>query len=311
MKPVNWLLLFMIGALAVAPWFLGEDPPKQGPDIAYYLEQPTAMRLVEVMNLKRNEERRGIVRQALTAANISFKEEPFTSPTYQGANLIADVGQGRDILVFATHMDRVPEAPGANDNASCVAASIESLKAFSKQPAPENLTVRFLFSDGEEFGLQGARHHADVNDLTNYFGVASFEMCGIGDAYGVWDVVGPATKSSLVQALLMAGDNLGIYNGTHGAVPRFGSDHLAFSKKGKPAVGVTVLPQADEDKLRAYVEDPNNPKWLLNFVRPAIFRTYHTSGDGPETIDPAALDMTTRLMIETVRVVDQMVRQNG
>jgi len=70
-------------------------------------------------------------------------------------------------------------------------------------------------------------------------------------------------------------------------------------------VGVTVLPREDEEKLRSYVDDPNNPKWLLNFVRPTIFRTYHTSGDGPETVQPAALEMMTRLMVETVRVVDQ------
>jgi len=185
------------------------------------------------------------------------------------------------------------------------------MKELSTWNMPQGLSVRFLFSDGEETGLHGARHHANTQDLTHIFGVASFELCGIGDAFGVWDVVGPAMGSPIVEALLKAGDNLKIYNGTHGAVPRFGSDHLAFSKKGLAAVGVTVLPQEDEDKLREYVQDPNNPKWLLNFIRPAIFRTYHTSGDGPETVEPDALEMTKRLMLETVRVVGEMVKQNG
>jgi hypothetical protein len=125
---------------------------------------------------------------------------------------------------------------------------------------------------------------------------------------GVWDVIGPAVGSPIVQALLKAGKNLKIYSATHGAVPRFGSDHLAFSKKGLSAVGVTFPPQRDEGKLRSYVADPNNPKWLLNFVRPMIFQTYHTSSDTAQTIDPAALDLTKQLILEIVRVVGQMVK---
>jgi len=70
-----------------------------------------------------------------------------------------------------------------------------------------------------------------------------------------------------------------------------------------------VLPQHDEAKLRSYVDDPNNPMWLLNFIRPVIFQTYHTSGDGPETVQPAALEMTTRLMLETVRTFERLGRE--
>jgi hypothetical protein len=181
------------------------------------------------------------------------------------------------------------------------------LKELSVVKVPPGMTVRFWFSDGEEAGLQGPRHHAKTQDLSNIFGVANFEMCGIGNAFGIWDVIGPAVGSPIVQALLKAGKNQEMYSATHGAVLRFGSDHLAFSKKGLSAVGVTFLPKCDEGKLKYYVADPNNPKWLLNFIRPKIFKTYHTSGDIAQTIDPAALDMTKRLMLETVCVVGQMV----
>ena len=311
MKQAKWLLLLAVGVVAVAPLFLWDPAVEPGPGFAYYQEQPSAYRLVEVMSGKSNIQRRAIVKQALQESDIAFREEPFSTRLYQGVNLVADLGSGRDILLFATHIDRVPKAPGANDNASCVATAIDALKKLKKRGLPENLTARFLFSDGEESGLQGSRYYADHNDLTHFFGVASFELCGIGDAFGIWDVIGPAMNSPLVEALMRAGKNLGVYNGTHGEVPRFGSDHRAFAQKGLAAVGVTVLPQKDETTLRNYVDDPNNAKWLLNFIRPTIFQTYHTSGDEPATLDTAALDMTTRLMIETVRVVDAMVRQNG
>jgi Zn-dependent M28 family amino/carboxypeptidase len=230
---------------------------------------------------------------------------------FQGTNVVVEMGDGKNILLFSAHFDRIDEAPGANDNASCVAAGITALKELSVAMVPQGMTVRFLFSDGVEAGLKGARHHADTQDLRNIFGVASFEMCGIGNAFGIWDVIVPAVGSPIVQALLRAGKNQEIHSATHGAVPRFGSDHLAFSKKGLSAVGVTFFPKRDEGKLRSYVADPNNLKWLLNFIRPMIFQMYHTSGDTAQSIDPATLDMTKRLILETVRVVDQMVRHSG
>jgi hypothetical protein len=311
MKRHKWLLLLAVGILAILPVFLWDRAIEPAPQFSYYLEAPSAMRLVEVMNGRPNHERRQIVKQALDAAAITYSEESVSNPFFNGTNIVVDLGEGRDSLIFIAHTDRVAEAPGANDNASCVAAGIEALKKIDKEKMPQGLSVRFVFSDGEETGLYGAVHHAGSHDLSGVFGVASFELCGIGDAYGVWDVVGPAVGSPIVEALLQAGKNLKIYNGTHGGVPRFGSDHLAFSRKGLAAVGVTVLPRHDEDKLRAYIEDPNNPKWLLNFVRPTIFQTYHTSGDAPDTLDPAALELTIRLMLETVRVVGQMVKRNG
>jgi len=311
MKPGKWLILIGVGVVAVLPLFLLEEAPAPTPEFSYYQEAPSAMRLVEVMDARPNHERRDVVMKALDGAAIAYGKEEVSNRVFQGTNVVVDMGEGKNILLFAAHFDRVDEAPGANDNASCVAAGIEALRELSVTKVPQGLTVRFLFSDGEEAGFHGARHHADTQDLSNIFGVASFEMCGIGDAFGVWDVVGPAVGSPIVQALLEAGKNLKIYNATHGAVPRFGSDHRVFSNKGLSAVGVTVLPEEDEDKLRSYVEDPNNPKWLLNFIRPTIFQTYHTSGDTAQTIDRAALNMTTRLMLETVRVVGQMIKKNG
>jgi len=309
MKRGKWFVLLLFVGLMAIPVFLWQAPREPAPEFSYYLEAPSAMRLVEVMSGRPDSARRSVVKQALQAAGIAYREEQVTNQIFRGENVIVEVGAGPDILIFLAHTDRVAKAPGANDNASCVAAAIEALKVLGKDPISQGLRLRFIFSDGEESGLQGASYHVENNDLSNIRGVASFELCGIGDAFGVWDVVGPATGSRIVRALMKAGDNLGIYNATHGAVPRFGSDHRVFARKGLAAVGVTILPQGDEKKLRSYVDDPNNPKWLLNFIRPTIFQTYHTSGDGPQTVQPAALEMTARLMVETVRTFEQSGRQ--
>lgn len=308
MKRRKWLLLIGFAIVAISPLYLWQGQRDPAPEFSYYLEAPSAMRLVQVMSGRTNYQRHEIVKKALQAAGVAYREEAVSNRIFTGANVVVDLGEGNNTLIFIAHTDRVEQGPGANDNASCVAAGINALKTLSKAAPPQGLRVRFIFSDGEEQGLQGARFHAEHNDLSDIFGVASFELCGIGDAFGVWSVVGPALNAPIVEALQRAGNNLNIYNASHGAVPRFGSDHLAFSKKGLAGVGVTMLPKGDEDNLRSYIKEPNNPIWLLNFVRPTIFQTYHTSADGPETVQPAALEMTTQLMLETVRVVDQMIK---
>jgi len=66
---------------------------------------------------------------------------------------------GRDTsraVLLAAHYDSVPVAPGAADNGSGVAALLEAARALSAGPRPAN-DVIFLFTDGEERGLLGAR----------------------------------------------------------------------------------------------------------------------------------------------------------
>ena len=61
---------------------------------------------------------------------------------------------GRTVLVVA-HYDSVPFGPGASDNGGGVAAAIEIARMLSRQPL--RCEVGFLFTDGEELGLLGAR----------------------------------------------------------------------------------------------------------------------------------------------------------
>ncbi|MBT3237986.1 MAG: M28 family peptidase [Rhodospirillaceae bacterium] len=293
------LAALMVGLLASC----GDPAPPRPLEMSEYLKAPSPMAFVRVLSGRDRAGRTDAVKDALDAASITYMEEPFVYRSFEGRNIVADVGRGERLLIIAAHTDPVPDTPAANDNASCVAAALSALQSLKAQP-PQNLRVRFLFSDGEEYGLLGAKNHAERPDVLGAIGIASFEMCGIGDAFGVWDVGSGTRKSDMVRAMQKAGDKFGIYNGLHGGVPRFSSDHRAFYDKGVVGVGVTVLPKDDEQTLRRYVDNPDNPLWLIKFLRPMIFQTYHTPGDHPDTIKPAALAMTARLMVETVRILD-------
>jgi len=65
---------------------------------------------------------------------------------------------GKAVLLVA-HYDTVPSSPGASDNSSSVAMLLEVLRAL-KAGSPLSRDVVFLFSDGEEIGLLGAKAFA-------------------------------------------------------------------------------------------------------------------------------------------------------
>jgi len=299
-------------AAALGPMIAGCDGAiERGPGFSHYSDDPSPARLVEVLSGKTNEERREILKRALADRAIGYVAEPYQAAGRAGENVIIEIGVGAHVLGIAAHYDRVPNSPGANDNASCVAAAMAAYERIRIEGAPVNLSVRFLFFDHEESGRLGSKQYARNHDLGPFVGVASLELCGIGDALGVWDVRGPAENSFVVDAFAAAAEAEEIYHGTHGAVPRYSSDHRSFADAGVPAVGITVLPQEDEARLRDYVDHPDRWRWLIPWFRPTIFRAYHGPGDRAHTVDPAAIDMLARVVRRMVAVADERLAERS
>ncbi len=301
-------IISTLALLALAGCNAANELPSPG--IEYFLANPTPKNLVDVLSGKDNAERREIVSQALAAFGIPHLRQPFQSAGLSGENLLVEIGSGPQAVVIATHFDRISDSPGANDNASCVAAAIDGLRQLNGHP-PAHIKLVFLFSDLEEAALAGSRHYARGADLSNLVGAISFDLCGIGDAVGIWDLREGATDALVVRALMRASEQVGVYHATHGPVARLSSDHRSFFEKGVPSVGVTIVPREDEARLRAYIDNPNSFRWLIRFFRPQIFHTYHTPQDGPHTVDVAALDLARRVIVATVRALDLLAAPAG
>lgn len=88
-------------------------------------------------------------------------------------------GQGRAILL-AAHYDSVTTGPGAGDNAVAVGALLETLRAL-KAGAPLRNNVIFLFTDGEEVGLLGAKAFVEGHPWAKDVGLTlNFDARGNG-----------------------------------------------------------------------------------------------------------------------------------
>jgi len=90
--------------------------------------------------------------QTTTPGNPPVESEPLSNVVVQ---LPGSSPEGK-LLMLTAHYDSVPNGPGASDDGSGVVVLLETLRALKAGPQLKNNVV-FLFSDGEENGLQGAK----------------------------------------------------------------------------------------------------------------------------------------------------------
>lgn len=133
-----------------------------------------------------------------------------------------------EVVVAGGHYDSVPQSPGANDNASGVAATLEAARVLAQ--APTARTIQFVLFAAEELGLYGSMAFAGER-RQGAVAMINLDMVGWGDRLMLG--ASPNRDESIVAAAERAAGRLGI------PVSRFrasGSDHVSFERHGIPAV---------------------------------------------------------------------------
>lgn len=239
-------------------------------------------------------------------------EEPYQSRGQVVRNLIAEKpgtsGPPGEIILVGAHYDSVQGSPGANDNASGVAALLELARLLADVSLPR--TVRFVafvneeppFSYGPQMGslvhaqrarergeriaamlsLETIGYYSDVPGSQQYpFPLSAFYP----DTAHFIGFVGNLTSRVLVRSALGIFRNTTAFPAEGAAVPAWirgvgWSDHWSFWQQGYPAFMVTDT---------------------------AFFRYahYHTNGDTPEKVD---YDRMARVVAGLARVIDGLSR---
>ena len=102
-------------------------------------------------------------------------------------------------VLLAAHYDSVPQSRGASDDASGVAALLETARALLAGPPMAN-DVIFLFTDGEEVAGAGSLAFTEDELTRQPIGVAlNFEARGTGGAVALYDT--SENNGALIRAL--------------------------------------------------------------------------------------------------------------
>ena len=253
----------------------------------------------------RLEAAQGYVCDALRSWGLTVSVEPFSYMGERFVNLIArpaTMPSGPRFIVGA-HVDTVPGTPGADDNASGVAALLEVARVISTRTW--TLPLEFAVFNLEELGMIGSSHYA--RELRHariaVAGMLSLEMVGFTESQGLqhypWFLKGryPATGNYLGLAA------------NHRSRPLLKTVEQAMrSVEGLP-IETMVLPGNGWVFPEARLSD-HSPFWdagypALLVTDTSFFRNphYHQPTDTVSTLD---LDFLTKVTQGLVRIVETL-----
>ncbi|MBI2958335.1 MAG: M28 family peptidase [Chloroflexi bacterium] len=268
------------------------------------------MSYVRALENKDNRARGAAVIAALASLGISPLLQRRRWPRL--TNIIAEFGkEPGPHPIFSAHYDSVNRSPGANDNASGVAALLGLCRELRDRQAP----ARVVFFDREEawlrtpwlrLGLLGSLHYVWRSELKDVTAVYNVDMCGLGDFLGIWPVKrGEEALMPAAAAARRAADRVGLVSGL-AHVPWYvlSSDHLPFRLRGMTnAVSLSLLPRESVPRMQALIARPGVRLMLSGSHRslPEPFSLAHGTQDISSKMSEESLRSMVALLLELAR----------
>jgi Zn-dependent M28 family amino/carboxypeptidase len=218
-------------------------------------------------------------------------------------NIVASPSKffGHGILVGA-HFDSVPNSPGADDNASAVAALLGCASALSQ--CTPHLPVMFVAFNREEDGFLGSREFvAQYHPSVRFECVHILEMVGFATTAPGSQKVPPGLPITLRDA----GDFLGLLaNEQSSPTMQLVLRQSRLCTPQLPVTGLEVVPGA-ERAFPVLARSDHAPFWhqkipAVMWTDTAEFRNpnYHLPSDTPETLNYTFLHHVTTLLTATI-----------
>jgi len=252
--------------------------------------------------LDKNERKEGI-EEYLCFNEINFENQKYKT----GQNIIATIGNPPYIGV-GSHYDVVPRSPGANDNASAVAVTIDVLRRFQKYPL-KNIGVKGFFFDQEEDDLIGSKAYVDKNGIEGLIGVYNMELVGVNDIAALWTVA-INQKGTLLEEIENTGKKINIPIVRIPMMIANAADHISFNEAGLvDAFTITMIPKEDLSRIPEYLQALKNNcsmEELWKIMSTAkVFEHYHKPSDKSEHLSQKTLENVSQLLYDSIREIDK------
>lgn len=189
---------------------------------------------------------------------------------------------GDEAIILMAHFDHLGRGkdgyfPGADDNASGVAALLEVAEALTYMPPPRR-SILLLATTGEEEGLLGARFYTQhpALPLKNTRAVVNLDTIGRNEP-GEISIVGVRQSPWLETIVKKANEKIGLDLKYDAEFLYKSADHYAFAEKDVPAIFFTAKGHED----------------------------YHTQRDTPEKLKIKKIARVARLALLTLWMIDQ------
>jgi hypothetical protein len=181
------------------------------------------------------------------AMGLTAELDPFPALNETANNIIVKhpgVTTPEIVYIFSAHYDStsnlpMTDAPGADDNATGVAAVLEAARVMT--PHAFEHSIWFVLTAAEEQGSLGSKH------MTTWMPSSGFEFHGViaPDMIGYWpkgdademDILGDTASSFMVDHMADVATRMGVPHKTYIQHDFcYGDDHTSFQEAGIPAI---------------------------------------------------------------------------
>jgi Zn-dependent M28 family amino/carboxypeptidase len=249
------------------------------------------------------EKRREIIQLHLDRWGVPYELLPYET----GVNLVVTPLHPAFIGI-SCHYDVVAGSPGANDNASAVAVTLEIIRR-NQLYYTRRLGLQCFFFDEEELQLRGSRTFLEHYGLGKMIGLINLEMVGQGDRLALWSLNGEA-RGRVLKTFEAVAREQGVATERYDRIVTNYADHLPFREAGlADAFTVTCITGQDREVARRYYEalDQQAPLATLRslLAQAPLFRHYHQPTDESSHLSESSLRMTADVVWETIVALDK------
>ncbi|MBD2770536.1 M28 family peptidase [Hymenobacter sp. BT664] len=261
------------------------------------------LEIIKELEGKSHAQRRENICQLLEAWEV-----PFQVHTYRtGINLFVKASTP-NCLGISSHYDVVPNCPGANDNASAIAVTLELVRRL-QQYNVRQLGLQFFFFDEEECGLKGSQAYVSEFGYQGMKGLYNFEMVGRGDQLALWPLK-TESEGSLLSALEKQCRLLSLPSHRFDDLLTLTSDHMPFRRAGlKDAFSITCISSQDLEVAGHYYNalatEVNPPALHQILTKAPLFEHYHQPSDRSDYLQESALQLVANTVWSTYLAFDQ------
>ncbi|PIN89857.1 hypothetical protein COU57_05040 [Candidatus Pacearchaeota archaeon CG10_big_fil_rev_8_21_14_0_10_32_14] len=260
------------------------------------------LEIVRDLEGRSRRERREIVSKWIEYFGLEYICEDYISFLGIGQNIIIPCKKEKRIAI-GSHYDAVEGSPGANDNGSAVAVTLELARRL--QDFDGEIGVTYFFFDQEEEGLIGSSSYLHLNKPKDILGLYNLELVGLGKNIALWPVK-PDERGTLLQTFEEVAKNKGRYTFRFPQPVINTADHESFRRYGiNDAFTITTI--TDEDlKLAPEFVNPDLSRREIQYVmqRSDVFRHYHQKTDKAKHLCEESLEMVTGLLYDSILAIN-------
>jgi hypothetical protein len=273
------------------------------------------MKIIRELENEGNSGRFSVIKRILNEEGINYSATPdvhFDQKIGKNVNLtnIIVPSDRKKVVGIGSHYDVVRDSPGADDNGSAVAVSLDVLMRLKRNPL-NNLGVSFFFFDLEEERLLGSKSYVSRFGKNNLIAFYNMELVGIGNELAFWDV---NEESNALLWIENQAKKMKIPYHRIGEVLVNSADHLSFRPVlGENAFTITAMSSEDYGFYKRFKleSEGKNLRERISLWKELIlgnspkFQHYHKSTDSSANINPLTLQKVSDVLYNTIVFIDK------